>query len=316
MGRPPKYKNEDEIHEARKRQKREWYQNNKVIVNKRRHRKRRAEETRASASVSNASRSSQPEPSPPPTQDVPSPSPPPPSQRTPSPPPPPPPPPPPITAPSYRPPSPPYQLLPRPTRRLSQSPSPSPPSPPSSPRPSRSSISALLNHERPISQPNGRETEVDWRNPTRLDSCRSIPLVLYREARSALRDAPAVQDANQSYCHWRNFYSAFSRDGLVAMARTIYFDLAAMLDDDHSKSQAYDDLADALDELSRRLHDALQYAINSPQGRGSIVKLLEGLDRKMEKLSEVLCEMIIFRQDGQAPFLQMAQRRQFSYNFL
>ncbi|KLO10991.1 hypothetical protein SCHPADRAFT_491347 [Schizopora paradoxa] len=66
MGRPSKYKDADELREARKRQKREWYTNHKDIVNMRRCRKRRGERRAAQSPTSSPPSSTSPS-IPPPT---------------------------------------------------------------------------------------------------------------------------------------------------------------------------------------------------------------------------------------------------------
>ena len=76
------------------------------------------------------------------------------------------------------------------------------------------------------------------------------------------------------------------------MARTIFTDLTKMPDDDHTKARAYLEFTKVLHEVESTVHAIPREAMKTdPHGLGSTVKLAERLDRKMERMSDVLREM-------------------------
>ena len=72
-----------------------------------------------------------------------------------------------------------------------------------------------------------------------------------------------------------------------------------MPDDDHTKARAYLEFTKVLHEVESTVHAIPREAMKTdPHGLGSTVKLAERLDRKMERMSDVLREMVYYRQDG------------------
>ncbi|KLO15468.1 hypothetical protein SCHPADRAFT_938703 [Schizopora paradoxa] len=323
MGRPPKYKDANELREARKRQKREWYENHKDVVNMRRNRRRRDRRAGVPNPPSFSPTSSY-EPSL--TED---------GQR------------------SIRSGADALNI----ENECSSSYMSYPTSSPSIPLPTSSSstsfiLSSPIRHGSPCSSdsegtvsvrqnssspssslsppsprrrlevPSSPESDgelgpvCDWRTPASLDSCACIPRVLIQEVRSALRQAPKLQYAARSCGYWKSFYWSFTRDGFIPLARAIFDDLASMPDSDVSKALAYSELAKALKKVDNVFHALLETTLSQdPLGRWSTVKCAIGLDRKWERLSDVVCEMIYHRQDGRDYLLRASRDGVLSYPF-
>ncbi len=90
-----------------------------------------------------------------------------------------------------------------------------------------------------------------------------------------------------------------------------------MSDDDEVKFDAYAALVDVLDDTEDTMHDILRRALNAdPSGRGSAHRFACQTYKKVEKISEVLQEMIYFRRDGLECLIRNAQQGALEYRFM
>ncbi len=62
-----------------------------------------------------------------------------------------------------------------------------------------------------------------------------IPSSLAQDIEDALLLAPDPKQVDDGCTYWRTFIQSFTRDNLVALARTIFFDLFKMADNDYVK---------------------------------------------------------------------------------
>lgn len=153
-------------------------------------------------------------------------------------------------------------------------------------------------------------------NRTSLETCQSIPVVLSLEAKDALSRAPDVTDVEHSCQYWRSFFHKFKRDGLISLARTVFLDLSTMPDDDVKKARKYLVLADTLHDIENVQHRVLQHAMaNRPRDEGDCVTSAEGVYARIERLADVLGELIYCRRDGANALVQNAQRGELTYRF-
>jgi len=247
MGRVSKYKNEDELREARKRQKREWYANHRDVVNNRRARKRRdgRKSTPSLEFIEGSSPSAQPT------------------------------------------------------------------------LPSASFDSERSGSERSGTPETDRAEDESCRAATRVKIPGCIPSSLAQDIEDALLLAPDPKQVDDGCTYWRTFIQSFTRDNLVALARTIFFDLFKMADNDYVKDRAYTRLAKKLYTMEKTVHSIFRNALDAdPHGRGSAYHFAEHLDKKAEHLSEVIREMIYYRQDGIDCLVGKAQRGDLVYRLM
>ncbi len=132
---------------------------------------------------------------------------------------------------------------------------------------------------------------------------------LSEELVSAHHRASNIAELRALCIYWRRTIRSFSRGHFVELARTVFDDLLEMSDDDEVKFDAYAALVDVLDDTEDTMHDILRRALNAdPSGRGSTHHFACQTYKKVEKISEVLQEMIYFRRDGLECLIRNAQQ--------
>ncbi len=97
----------------------------------------------------------------------------------------------------------------------------------------------------------------------------------------------------------------------------MFFDLFEMADNDYEKDRTYNRLAKNLATMEKAIHTIFRHALDAdPHGRGSAYHFAEHLDKKAEHLSEVIREMIYYRQDGIECLVNTAQRGGLVYRLM
>ncbi len=134
-----------------------------------------------------------------------------------------------------------------------------------------------------------------------------IPTILCDELDVACQDAPDASQVDRSCSFWMSFLTSFTRGDLVSLARSVYRDLSEMSDEEEAKFAAYRRLEASLDETERIISQVSRHALDTdPSGRSTEYYHAKHSEKKIQHISEVIGELIIFRRDSLECLQQMA----------
>lgn len=150
-----------------------------------------------------------------------------------------------------------------------------------------------------------------------LDIPGCIPTTLTGELDLASQDAPVETELDAGCTFWRSFLQAFTRGDIVAMAHTIFHDLSEMSDSDETKSNAYKSLEHSLEEMEHKIGLVFHQAMDAdPRGQGGAYHFASHLNKKVEHISMVICELIYLRRDGLDCLLRNVRKGSLVYKLM